>query len=843
MIAVALRIALRELTGSLKEFWLFLACLALGTAAIAAAGSVTEVFTRGLDRESRMLLGGDAQFIASQRRAFDDERAFLQRFGRLAETVELDVMGEANGIRKEVDVRAVDAAFPLLGEAHLSAGEPDLQQALARQKGDWGAAVSQSFLDGFDVDIGDTVAIGPVRAIIRSRIDKLPDRLGTFGSFGPEALVHIDSLDEAQRLTAGQLFRSSLLLDLRPGVDFASLKSRFEARFGDAALRVQAPDEAVDGLQNLLSLLNSFLAVIGIAALVAGGIGVAQATSSFLETRRESIAALKALGAESATIRNAYLFQLGALSVMGSCLGVILGGAAPYLLAAIAGARIPLPQALALYPAPLIKAAILGLLTAAIFALPAIGRARATQPSRLFRAQSETQRTPVPRPERVWATISAVLLAAVATLTSQRPLLTMLLLMGAIGAWALFLAAAFAVRLAATRGAQKARGLWRLALSNIGGPGSLATSIVPALGLGLTLLTLVVSVQSNLLRQISETAPAGAPSLIFTQIPGDKVDRFDQILRQAGIDTQDTDQFRRAPFVLARLVALNGEPVVEQDVAESERWVVSAETRLTYLNQPPPETALTKGAWWPPDYSGPLLASVEADVARGLGVDVGDDLGFRVFGREVSARVASLRVVEWGTFGIGSNTAFILSPGVLEAARPYHVAIAKTDPARETAIINALGTALPGVVVFQTRPALETAARLFGQIAVAVNAAAGVVTVAGLLVLAGTFAVMARKRRTEAALLKTFGATRFQVLGLYAGEFAIAGGAASLLGVILGIGAAYPIVLGVFEAQWTMPVGAAGTVLGAAVLVLALGGLGVGAATLARSPAAVLRSP
>ena len=170
------------------------------------------------------------------------------------------------------------------------------------------------------------------------------------------------------------------------------------------------------------------------------------------------------------------------------------------------------------------------------------------------------------------------------------------------------------------------------------------------------------------------------------------------------------------------------------------------------------------------------------------------------------------------------------------------MAIAKTSPGDETDIIDLLGLDLPDVVVFQTRAALETAARLFGSIAIAVNAAASVVTVAGLLVLLGAFAAMARKRRTEAALLKVFGAQRGQVLRLYASEFALAGGAGAVIGAVIGIGAAYPIVTKVFEASWTFPWQEALSVIGLAILVSAIGGAGVGIATLAKRPAQVLRS-
>ncbi|MEO0764281.1 MAG: oxidoreductase, partial [Pseudomonadota bacterium] len=182
--------------------------------------------------------------------------------------------------------------------------------------------------------------------------------------------------------------------------------------------------------------------------------------------------------------------------------------------------------------------------------------------------------------------------------TSGRPLLTAVLLGGALVAWGAFLLAADGIKRLARGAAGGAAGLWRLTLANLGGIGSLAPTIVPALGLGLALLTLVASVQSNLLRQISETAPSNAPSLIFSQIPADGTETFDQVMADQGVDLGDADAFRRAPFLLARVVALKGEPLDIETVAESERWVVRGETSVTFLGPQPPEAVLTDGAWW-----------------------------------------------------------------------------------------------------------------------------------------------------------------------------------------------------------------------------------------------------
>ncbi len=842
MMPLPLRIALRELAGGFGGFRIYIACLSLGAFAIAATGSVTESFDRGLIAEQRTLLGGDIAFTVVQRRASPDERRWMDAQGVISENVTLNVMGEAGAIRRQVDLRAVDSVHPLIGAPMLSRGVQTLEEALVYKDGFWGAAVSASTFEQFSLSIGDTIRLGSVEFEIRTQLDRESDGLGTAGAFGPSAQVSLDALVEAGRLTNGQLFRSHYHMlpasASAPALD--ALAADAEEQWSDSGLRVRRPEDAVDGLQGLLSMLNTFLSVIGVAALVAGGVGVAQATSAFLASRVQSIAAFKALGANIGLIRSAYGLQLGGLAAFGALIGVALGAAAPYALFVFAGDQIPLPQILNVYPGPLFRALMLSLLAAALFALPAFGRASATSPAALFRSLTEVTKPRIPRLERVLTGFAAIGLVAVASVTSPRPFVTLMLLAGAAVAYLVLVGAAWLIRRMARNAAHRLQGMRRIAMANLGGPGSLAPTIAPALGLGLALLTLVASVQNNLLRQVRETAPANVPSLVFSQIPGDAYETFDKVLANEGVDIADPDTYRRAPRLIGRVISLKSKPLVEEDVAESERWVVDGEIGLTYIAAKPPEAELTEGDWWPEDYQGPLLVSVEHDAAKGLGLSVGDAIGFRIFGRETEAKVASLRKVDWG--GFGANTAFILSPGTLEAANPSHYAIAQASAAQERAIISALGDTLPGVVVFQTSTFLAVAARLLGNIAIAINAAAGIVTVAGLLVLIGAFAAMTHKRRGEAALLKTFGASKNAILALYAGEFAIAGAAAAFLGAVMGVGAAYPVVINVFEAKWHFPWATILTVSGFAVLAAAVGGAITGIVALSQSPAQVLRA-
>ncbi len=833
------KIAWKEFSGSLARFRVFLACLGVGAFAIAGAGSVTESFRQGLNAQAIMLLGGDVAFTAARRVATDIERDWLADVGDVSETASLRLMASSGQERKQADVRAVDNAFPHLGNVVL-VGTSSLKDALKIENERWGIAVSQSFLDGLNVEIGDDVELGGVKARITARLVSEPDRLGDPGSFQPSALIALEAVKQAGRLEKGQLSRSQYLIKTIKPVDFLELETGLKGALGEDAIELRKPEDAVDGLGELLDLLESFLSVVGIASLIAGGIGITQATGAFLESRIGSIASLKAFGARASDIRIIYGLQLLWLSALGAMIGVALGASTPFAVDLLAGDLIPLPQLAEIYPEPLVFAFVLTLLTAAGFALPALGRARLTPPVVLFRSMDAFSPSFVKSSETAFACMAGVALLVGAILMNERSTMTALLLFGACLSYAVFLLLAYLIKIGAARMRKDAQGARRLMWSNLAGPGSLAPLIAPSLGLGVAILTLVVSVQSNLLRQIGETAPENAPSLVFSQIANEDAEALDEILKTYGIDTDDVDVYQRVPILQARITSLNGAPIIEENIADSERWVIGREIGVTYLQEPPKDVEMLSGKWWDADYSGPLLVSVEAGVARGLGITVGDTIGFRISGRDLIANVASIRKVDWGGFSV--NRPFVFSPGVLSNANPQHFAIARVRQEMEAELIRALGRSHPDVIIFQVREALANVRKVMGDISIAINAIAAVVCVAGMLVLVGALITIENKRRIESAILKSYGATRSNLLWLYASEVGVAGASAVLIGVLIGVAASYPIVVNVFEAKWSAPWLPISIIVLSATIVCIMGGLVVGLKLLSEKPSRTLRA-
>jgi len=838
MIPLSLRFAARELRAGVRGFRIFLACLALGVAAIAAAGSTAEAFRQGLASQAREILGGDLAISVQQRRFSHVERVMFERTGQTVFSVGSRAMAEApSGDRRLVELRGVGEGYPLAGKVGLI-GAPSVAAALAPHGGLPGAAVEQALLDRLHLKIGDRFLVGNVPVVVGAVLLEEPDRLSRGFALGPRVLTSLKTVESGGFLAPGLPFGETARLALPPGADpdvaIGILKSQLPGR----TLRIRTRDEATPGIHKMIDQLEYFLGFIGLASLVAGGLGVFGAVSAYLQARKPSIATLKALGAEGALVRNVYLIQIAVLALLGVAIGLAVGAAAPLALGALVKDDLPVPALFAVYPWPLAKAAAFGLLSAAAFSLLPLGRARATPPASLFR-QDLAGRLPWGL-ETAGAAIAGLGLAGLALVTAPTPLTAAIMIAGVAVAFGLLTAMGVGAAKVAGQLRAVARGPARIGLANLAGPGSAARTAAPAIGLGIALLAAVVLIQSSLLRQVTEIAPKTAPALVFTDVPGARVAEFDRQVAAAFGRPLTSANYLRAPFITGRISKVRGEPVVLKDIRENVRWAYDADVTLSALGPEPPSAGILAGHWWPAGYAGPPLVAMDLDVAKGANLKLGDTITLSVLGRDIEAQVAALRKVEFGSFG--ASFAVILNSQAVAGAELRQVAIAKASKAQETAVMRALGRDFPEVNVISVREQLEAATDLFDRLALAVRGAAGVAALAGLLVLTGAIAARARARTREAAILKVLGASRLQILSAYVLEYGAVGVIAGVAGVALGYAAAWPVVVKVFEAKWSVDWAGVGVLLGGAALAAALGGLLAAFQALSKRPAPALRA-
>ena len=838
MIPLAVRFAGRELRAGVRGFRIFLACLALGVAAIAAAGSTAEAFREGLAGKAREILGGDVAVSVQLRTFTPQERAVFERLGRVSLAVGGRAMAQsAGGERRLVEFRGVAGDYPLAGTVNVR-GQPSLAAALAPRGEAWGAAVEQSLLERLHIKLGDRFLAGNVPIVASAVLLDEPDRLSRGFALGPRVLTRMGALAQGGFLTAGLPFAETARIALKPGIAPKAAIETIKRELPGRSFRMRDRNDAAPGISRIIDQLEYFLGFIGLASLVAGGLGVFGAVSAYLEARKPAIATLKALGAEGALIRDTYLVQIAVLAALGVGIGLVLGAVAPLVLGALVRSQLPVPALFAVYPWPLARAAAFGLLSAAAFSLAPLARARATPPASLFR--SDLAGAMPFGLEIAGALIAAAGLAALAVATAPTPLAAGIMIGGVALAFALLWLLGWGAAKLAGKARVAARGPVRIGFANLAGPHSAARTASPAIGLGVGLLACVVLIQSSLLSEVAEVAPQTAPALVFTDIPGARAAEFQAEVARAFGAPLTHDNWLRAPFITGRITKVRGKAIDPKALPQSQRWAFDNDVSMSAIGPEPPNSAIKAGRWWPAGYAGPPLLALDEDVARAADIKVGDAVTVQVFGFEIATRVAALRKVDFGSFG--ASFPLVVTPSAFPGATLPEVAIAKASRAQEAQVIRALAGPFPQVNVISVREQLEAATDLFDRVALAVRGAAAVAALAGLLVLAGAIAARARERTKEAATLKVLGASRAQILAAYVLEYGAVGVIAGAAGVVLGYAAAWPVVVRVFHAHWSVDWAGVAALLGGAATLAAIGGLGAAFQALSQRPAPALRA-
>jgi putative ABC transport system permease protein len=821
---LALRLARREMRGGLRGFGIFLACLTLGVAAIAGVGSLSAAVDAGLKGDARVVLGGDLEFHLINRPASEAQLAALRQGGALSEVEQMRAMARRpDGARRSlIELKAVDGAYPLYGAIGLSPVQ-DLGAALGRRDGQWGAVVDAAILPRLDVKLGDTIRIGDGDFVIRGVLTREPDFGGNMMIFGPRIMIGSGGLAATGLLQPGALISHSYRLRLALGIAAPEFIATMNARFPDAGWRVRDPSNATPSIERFLDRITLFLTLVGLTALLVGGVGIGNAVRGYLGGKVATIATLKCLGAPSALVFRLYFAQIMALAAGGILLGLAIGGLAPIGAARLIATQLPVAARIGFYPEPLAVAAAFGFLVTAGFSLWPLGRARDVPAATLFRDLVAPARQR-PRALVIVATAATALaLGALAVGVAPDRRVALWFVLGAVATLIAFRLVAEAVMAAARRighvpGVMGGRPSLRLALANLQRPGAPTGSVVLSLGIGLTVLVTIALIEGNLLREVREALPAAAPSYFFIDIQPDQVAAFDRLMTT----TPGVSGFERVPSLRGRISRINGVPVEDVAVAPNAQWAVNNERGLTYAAKPPRGSRIVAGTWWPEDYAGPPLVSLDGEIARGMGLDIGGTLTVNVLGREVTAKVASLRAIDWTSLGI--NYVIIFAPGTLEGAPQTHIATARATPTAEDALERAVTDRFPNVSAIRVKDALDVIARLLDQIAVAVRLTAAITLVAGTLVLAGAVAAGHRRRVYDAVVLKVLGATRGDFGRVFVLEYGLLGLVTASIAGLIGSICAYLVLTRILHADWVFLPGAVLAVaLLATVLTLVIG--------------------
>jgi len=778
----ALSLARRDLKGGLGGLGLLWLCLAIAIAGLSSVTSLASSIDRAIAAEGRALVGGDLLLTVAQRDATPEERAAIAALGASAKSSGTRGMIVApSGDSMLVELTGADTAWPLAGTLTLASGT---------RPGDGEIAIGKAAADRLGLRPGDRVRLGQASLRVSGIVDKMPR--GSGFDFAPPALVTEAGLAATRLIQPGSISSTSYRIVLPRTADPQAVGKAFQKRFPDGGWRASDRNDAGSGTRRFIDRLGQLLLMVALSALAIGGLGMSSAAAAFAASRRQSIAILKLVGAPRRTIHMMLLIELGLMAGLAILAGLAVGASAPALVAGLAGPLLPVAPD----PSPqwraLGEAALFGVLISFAASWRAIAGASDTRPAQLLRGAVGGARI---SPRLFIA--PALALAAAAALAilgaSDREFAAVGVASIAI-LCGLFAVLGLAIRRLARATRQRGGPITRLGIAALDRPGAATVRLSVSLGLGLTMLIALSGAASSILAEIDTNIPRKAPALFLVDIPREDGPRLEALARAEFPD----GELRLVPSLRGPVTALNGVPVSQMTSIPEGAWILRGDRGLTFARDLPPANTIVAGQWWPADYRGPPLVSIDVDAAVALGLKVGDRLTVAVLGRPVEARIASLRRIDWRSLGF--NFALIFAPGAIDAA-PYTLmaSVAPGSGVPTAPFERRLSADLPMVSAVRIAEVIEQAKALLSSIDGAVRIATVFAILMGMVVLAGSVVATRAERRRDIVLLRLVGATRGQVARSQLIEFALLSSAVALAALGAGSLASWALVTKSFE--------------------------------------------
>jgi len=822
-VGFVLRMALRESRAEGRRLALLVGAVAIGVAALVAINSFTRNLQDSVSRQARALLGADL--------ALSSRRALSPRITALVDTLSC---GDRPGSGVECGAAAYVTEFPAMGFVPRTAGTrlvnvsavegpyPFYGEILTRPRSAWAglqrgrrAIVEPALLSALKARVGDTLSLGEGRFVISGTAENLPGEVGVRSAFGPRVFIPARYLEETQLLGFGARAERQAFIKLASASDADAIAQRYRPELRNERVRIRTVADDEEDLNDALSRLGRYLGLVALIALLLGGIGVGSAVVVFIRRKLDTIAVLRCLGATAGQVFAVYLLQAAGLGLVGSLLGATLGVAVQQTLPGLLEGMLPMDVDAALAPPAILLGIGMGLWTALIFAvLPLLGVRLVTPLAALRRAYE-------PAPGRAdpwrWPAVAAlaasmVLLAAVEVGGVRTAGIFSAGIAVVLGV--LWLAAWLLVRAIRRWFPAGWPYVWRQGLANLFRPANQTVAVVLALGFGAFLLGTLFLVQHNLLRGLATTGGPDRPNLLLLDVQSDQAPGVAAWLRERRLPENGPVPIvpmRIASIKSRRVSELLGDSVPPGGGEPRNAWAYRREYRSTYRDTLVASEQLVGGRWWngrnadcAPDRP-PACISVEQDLARELGVGLGDEIVWDVQGVEVPARVASLRTVEWARFE--PNFFVVFAPGVLEKAPQTLITLTRVDdPARRGQFQRELAERWSNVTTLDLSLVQREIERIVGRVMLAIRFMALFSLATGALVMVGAIATSRLQRVREAVLLRTLGATRRQVLRIAFAEYLALGLLASFTAVALATAAGWGIARFFFDdARYWVP--------------------------------------
>jgi len=742
-------LAWRDLRASGHRLWIFCACLMLGVTLVAAGGGLYRQVADALTNDARQMFGGDVE-VESTEPLPPEVLQWMTDRGTVSRTIELRTMLRTESGRAQlIELVSADDAYPLLGVVELN---PPLvlHAALEMKDGVWGVAIDRALSTRLALQPGDRVQVGDVDFEVRAVIVRQPDR-SLRADWGASPVL----VAEAGMMATGLIqpfsrveYRYRVLTE----TPAARWRDDWVAAFSHVPAEPSSFDQRSDRMAEVLGQIASGLLLIGFSALFIGGIGVFNSVQAYLQSKLTGFATLRALGMRDGRLAAMVLMQIGMLGALSGLVGVSIGLGLAWLAAYLAAGQLPMTLMLSSLWAPALVAWLFGLLTALVFSLPPLAKALSVTPAVLFRGEA-SQALVTPRRAQIWTAGLGALMLILLVGVLPDPRFGLAFVAATVAVIGLLQGVTHGVRRLAAR--LQARPGWplslQLALAGLQQTQSPLRTALLSLGSALTVLVACTLVVATLLRTVNETVPLNAPALVFYDVQTEQL----PLLRETLGETSGLESVRTAPFVLGRLVAVNGNDL--RVSGDSDRALAARdEHKFSDRSGNFDDVVVDRGAWWPDGHSGPPLVAMEDREADDLGLQVGDRLTFEILGQPVEATLSAIYSQRRLQSRLWLEAIF--SDGVLDPFITRHVGAAWMPVDETLAAQDRLAAVAPNIATVRTESMLQETRRLMARATTGLVVVAGVCLAASLLVLASVVAASRTRQIYDATVMHALGA-------------------------------------------------------------------------------------
>ena len=797
------------------ELRLLILAVALAVAALSAVGFFADRLQGGLARDAKALIGGDAVLRSDSA----TPAAFIEKAQSLglltSQQLSFPTMARApdelGGAAKLVSLKSVDDRYPLRGQLRVAdaVGGTDVPTREVPARGT--AWVDAALLASLDLQVGQSLWLGDAPFRVTRLIVIEPDRGSGFMSFSPRVMIHQDDIPSTGLVQPASRLNYRLAVAGEPAA-VASFTAWAEQTIEGQNLRGVRLDSLEGGrpeMQRTLGRAEKFLNLVALLAALLCAVAVAIAARGFAQRHLDDCAMLRVLGVPQATMARAYLLEFTLVGVLASGLGLLLGFAVHHafvlLLSGLVSVNLP-----AAGWTPVALGMGMGMTLMLAFGLPPVLQLAQVPPLRVIRREVGQIKP---------ATVGVIGLgllgfAALLLVASRDWVLGGIAVGGFAVAVLLFAGVAYAaVRLlrASVNESTAPRALV-LATRQLSARPAYAVVQISALSVGLLALVLLVLLRTDLIASWRNATPPDAPNRFVINVQPEQSESFQQALRDGGVGPFDW-----YPMIRGRLATINDQTVNADSYTDDRvARLVEREFNLSHTATLPDLNEVVEGRWIDNE---PGAISIEAGLAKDLGLVVGDRLGFDIAGQVVQARITSVRKLDWASMRV--NFFVVFTQGQMPDVPLSYISAFRAPP--DPSFDNRLVRQFPNITQVDLTQTLAQVQRVLGQVIAAVEFLFVFTLAAGLVVLMTAITATRGEREREFAILRAVGASSALLRQVQRIELLGVGLLAGFLASVVAVAVGWALARWVFEFAWTPQIWVpmAGSVGGAVLALLA----------------------